>query len=383
MYYFDQAATSLRKPQAVADAVYQAISSETMGNPSRGGHAVSLQASRTIYETRETIRELLHAWDYHVVLTKNATEALNIAIKGMLQKGDHVIATVMAHNATLRPLYELEDQGVELDFVACESDSGQLLYSQFEALLRKETKVVVVTHASNVTGNVTNLKWLSEFCQKHQLKLIVDGASTVGIIDVQLTDLAVDVFCFTGHKSLYGPQGTGGMCIKKALDIQPIITGGSGVGTFFKINPVGLPESLEVGTLNVHGFAGLDASVRYILAHGVPYFFTKVQTLTRYFYEHVKMLKGVQIYGDPNGFNTGIVALNIGDFDSTEISLHLEDQYGILTRPGAHCAPLMHRHFKTEAQGIVRFSFSAFNTMDEVIYAVNAIEQLVGEMMKS
>ena len=383
MYYFDPAATSLKKPQAVADAVYQAINSEMIGNPSRGGHALSLNATRTIYETREALKKLLHAQNYHVALTKNATEALNIALKGLLKAGDHVIATTTSHNAALRPLYELESQGVELDFVACEPGADQLLYAQFEKLLKKETKVIFTGHASNVTGNVIDLKWLSDFCQKHKLQLVVDGASTAGIIDIQLDDLAVDIFCFTGHKSLYGPQGTGGMCIKKGIQIKPILTGGSGYLTFSKAHPDRLPESLEAGTLNVHGLAGLNAGVQYILEQGVAQLSTKVMALTTYFYEQVKSLKGVQIYGQLQALNTGIISLNIGEYDSAEISTILADEYQILIRPGAHCAPLVHRHFGTEDQGMVRFSFSAFNTMDEVKYAVRAIEQLTKELVKS
>jgi len=379
MYYFDQAATSLRKPQAVADAVYQALSSETLGNPSRSGHEASIQASRIIYETREAIRLLFKATNYHVVLTKNATEALNVALKGLFQKGDHLITTVMEHNAVLRPLYELQDQGISLDFVDCEPDTGQLLY-QFETLLRKETKAIIVTHASNVTGNVTDLKWLGEFCQQHQLKLIVDGAQAAGIIDIDLDDLGIDVFCFTGHKSLYGPGGTGGMCVKKGVDIRPLLSGGSGFATFSKPQPPHLPESLEAGTPNIHGIVGLSAGVQYILEKGVSRLFTEASTFARYFYEHINQLENVHIYGNQESLNTGIVALNIGDCDSTEISSLLDEHYGILTRPGVHCAPLMHRQFGTETQGIVRFSFSAFNTMDEIKHAIHAIQQLVKEV---
>lgn len=383
MYYFDQAATSLRKPPAVADAVYYAISSETAGNPSRGGHDVSVQASRIIYETREVIRNLFRAQDYHVVLTKNATEALNIALKGLFSKGDHLITTVMEHNAVLRPLYELEDEGIGLDFVTCDVDSGQLLYHQFKEFLTEQTKAVVVTCASNVTGSVINLKWVSDFCKKHHLKLIMDGASVAGIIDVALDDLEVDIFCFTGHKGLYGPQGTGGMCIKKGIEIRPFMTGGSGFATFSKTHPTGLPESLEAGTMNVHGFSGLGAGVRYVLDQGISHLFTKVSTLTQYFYEHVHRLDGLKMYGNPGLLNTGIVVFNIGGYDSTEISSLLADHYGILTRPGSHCAPLMHRQLGTIDQGIVRFSFSAFHTIDDVKHAVQAIEQLVRELVLS
>ena len=381
MYYFDQAATSVRKPPAVAAAVYHALASETLGNPSRSGHEASVQSSRIIYQTREVIRKLFRAQDYHVVLTKNATEAINIALKSLFQKGDHLISTVMEHNAVLRPLYELQEQGVSLDFVECDVNSGQLLYHQFAELLTKQTKAIIVTQASNVTGNATNLEWISDFCKKNQLKLIVDGASAAGIIDISLDDLAIDVFCFTGHKSLYGPQGTGGMCIKKGVQVKPIITGGSGFATFSKTQPTSLPESLEAGTMNVHGFAGLEAGVKYILAQSVSSLHNKIMDLATYFFEHVHRLSSIRVYGNPTALNIGIVALNIGAYDSTEISSLLADHYEILTRPGSHCAPLMHHQLGTVDQGIVRFSFCAFHTLDDVEYAIKSLEQLVKELM--
>ena len=381
MYYFDQAATSMRKPPAVADAVYHALASETLGNPSRSGHEASVQSSRIIYETREVIRKLFRAQDHHVVLTKNATEAINIALKGLFQEGDHLITTVMEHNAVLRPLYELQEQGVSLDFVSCDVNTGQLLYHQFAELLTEKTKAIIVTQASNVTGNATNLEWISDFCKRHKLKLIVDGASAAGIIDISLDDLTIDIFCFTGHKSLYGPQGTGGMCIKKGIQIKPIITGGSGFATFSKTQPTSLPESLEAGTMNVHGFAGLEAGVKYILAQSVPSLHNKIMNLATHFFDHVHKLNGIRVYGNPTALNIGIVALNIGDYDSTEISSLLADHYEIFTRPGSHCAPLVHRQLGTVDQGIVRFSFSAFHILDDVEYAIKSLEQLVKELM--
>ena len=381
MYYFDQAATSLRKPKAVAEAVYHALSSETLGNPSRSGHAASIQASRIIYETRELLRTLFQATNYHVVLTKNATEALNIALKGLFEKGDHLITTVMEHNAVLRPLYELQEQGISLDFVNCEPGTGKLLYRQFETLLKPGTKAVVVTYASNVTGNVTDLKWLSQFCKKHQLKLIVDAAGAAGIIDIGLDDLEIDVLCFTGHKSLYGPSGTGGMLVKKGIEIRPLLTGGSGFATFSKTHPTDLPEAMEAGTLNVHGIAGLGAGVKYILEKGTVHLLEEAGALAKYFYEQIRQFEHVYVYSDLHSLNTGTVSFNIGNHDSTEISSLLAEQYDIFTRSGVHCAPLMHQHFKTENQGIVRFSFSAFNTMEEVNYAVNAIRQIIKEVL--
>lgn len=384
MYYFDYAATSLRKPPAVADAVYQAIASETIGNASRGGHETSIRASRIIFEAREQIKQLMGASQYDVVFTKNATEALNVAIKGMFDKGDHLITTILEHNSVLRPLYELEQTGISLDFVSCDNQTGVLLYDEFEQLINHNTKAIVVTAASNVTGVVTNLEFLSRLCQKHDLKLIIDGAQAAGIVDICLDDLSINVFCFTSHKSLYGPQGIGGMCVRIGTKIRPVFSGGSGHSTFSKTHPRSMPELLEAGTANVHGVAGLVAGVSYVLEKTVSRLTYETYELTRYFYEQIRSLPGIHIYAEPKrGMNTGVVSFNIGDHDASEVALLLEEKYGILIRPGAHCAPLIHAFFKTENQGIVRFSFSAFNTMDEVKYAVATIENLVRGLMKS
>jgi len=378
MYYFDQAATSLKKPKAVADAVYEALSSETIGNPSRGGHAASTNGSRMFFRVREKIKELFQASNYDVVLTKNATEALNLAIKGMFSDGDHIITTILEHNSVLRPLYELEKQGVTLDFIACDKQTGVLLYNEIEKCINLDTKAMIVTAASNVTGITTDLKLLAELCKKYDLKLIVDGAQASGIVDISLDNLGVDVFCFTGHKSLYGPQGVGGMCVKKGIEIRPIFSGGSGVGTFSKTHPTTMPEALEAGTPNAHGISGLLAGIEYVLAQSVSKLSASTYDLAKYFYEHVRLLEGVQIYAAPlRHMSTGVVSLNIRNYDASEIATLLEEKYEILVRAGAHCAPLAHIFFNTKSQGMVRFSFSAMNTMDEVKVAIRAMEELV------
>jgi len=377
MYYFDHAATSLRKPKAVADAIYHAISSGTIGNPSRGGHTASINGSRIIFQTREKIKALFDAANYDIVLTKNATEALNIAIKGMFNSGDHIITTILEHNSVLRPLYELEEQGISLDFVQCHKKTGTLRYSEFEKLINKNTKAIVTTAASNVSGIVTDLSFLSNLCQQHNLKLIVDGAQTAGIVNISLDDLGIDVFCFTGHKSLYGPQGVGGMCVKKGTEIRPVFSGGSGFGTFSKTHPTSMPEFLEAGTPNVHGLAGLLAGIEYVLEQGITNLSETAYSLAQHFYKHVITFEGIHIYAEPlSGMSTGIVPLNIKNFDSSEVATLLEEKYGILVRAGAHCAPLAHTFFRTKSQGMVRFSFSAMNTLAEVEFAINAIKEL-------
>jgi len=381
MYYFDQAATSLKKPKVVADAMYEALTSDSIGNPSRGGHRASIEGSRVVYETRSAIAKLLGATGYDVVLTKNATEALNVAIKGLFQAGDHVITTILEHNSVLRPLYEIEMTGVALDFVGCVPGTSTLIYEQFESLLKPETKAVILTHASNVTGQITDLKWVSDFCKKYDLLLIVDGAQTTGLIDIHLDELDVDVFCFTGHKGLYGPQGTGGMCVKKGVQIRTFLSGGSGSNTFSKEQPQPMPERLEAGTANVHGLAGLRAGIEYVGKKEPSKLFKHVHELTTTFYEAVSQMEHVHVYSGKPRLHSGVVALNIKGLDSAEVSELLDEEYGILIRPGSHCAPLLHQHFGTVDQGMVRFSFSTFNTLDEVEYAVGVLKKLAKELV--
>jgi len=380
MYYFDQAATSLKKPPTVAKAMYEAIASATIGNPSRGGSAVSVNSSRIIFQTREKIKELFGATNYDVVLTKNATEALNLAIKGQFGAGDHLITTILEHNSVLRPLYELENRQIALDFVGCQPETGILCYDEFEKLINANTKAIVVTAASNVTGIITDLKFLSKLCQKHQLKLIVDGAQASGLANLNLDELAVDIYCFTGHKSLYGPQGIGGMCVKTDVKLDPVFSGGSGFKTFSKTHPTTMPERLEAGTPNVHGCVGLLAGIEYVLAQGVNYQASQAYEFAKYFYEQIQGLAGIKTYAQPQKhLSTGVVAFNFKNYDSTEIATLLEEKYNIITRAGAHCAPLAHTFFATQAQGMVRFSASAMNTFAEVEYVASAIKSLTYE----
>ena len=383
MIYLDQAATSLIKPKAVAKAVYEAIASETLGNPSRGGHKASLTASRLIHHTRSTIEDFFNAGDYHVVLTKNVTEALNTAIKGLIGPNDHVITSVLEHNSVLRPLYQLEATGTTLDFVSCEKGTSNLILDDFSRLLKANTKAVVITHASNVTGSVTNMEWISHFCKENNLLLIVDGAQTAGILPINLDQLDMDVFCFTGHKSLYGPQGTGGMCVKKALNITPNTTGGSGNNTFSKHQPATMPEKLEAGTPNLPGLSGLVAGINYVQKIGIEVLSNHVNHLAITFLTEIKKMSFVDPFVTENLANTGIVPLKVTGLDASEVSEWLEENYDIYTRPGAHCAPLFHQHLNTESCGIVRFSFSAFNTKEQVMVAVNALQELGKELTKN
>lgn len=266
MIYLDNAATTLQKPRPVGQAMLDAL--QTAGNPGRGAHEPTLHAARLVYETRTALAELLGAEDPScIAFTANATQSLNMALCGLLHPGDHVLTTVCEHNSVLRPLYRLQKNGVQLDFVEADA-RGVLRYEQFEQKLRPNTRAVVISHASNVTGNVADVAFVADFTKKHGLLLVLDAAQTAGIRPLDVKTLGADVLCFTGHKGLLGPQGTGGAYVRPGLRVAPLVVGGSGVHSFAEEHPAQMPTALEAGTLNVPGIAGLGAGVRWILQQG-------------------------------------------------------------------------------------------------------------------
>ncbi len=378
MIYLDNAATSLQKPKEVEEAVIRAF--HTMGNPGRGAHEATLQAGRCVYQVREQLAELFHAEKgERIAFTSNATEALNTAILGLFHKGDHVITTVCEHNSVLRPLYRLQEEGVEVSFLSAD-ENGVLEYEKLPELVRENTKGIVITHASNLTGNITDLERIREVTESRDLLLVVDGSQTAGILPVDVQKQGIDIFCFTGHKGLLGPQGTGGMYVRKGVHVRPLLSGGTGVQTYSKTQPEEMPTALEAGTLNGHGIAGLDAAIGYLEETGIDTIRAKEQALMKRFYEGIKEIPGVKIYGDFSSMDRcAVVSLNIRDYDSGEVSDALLTDYGISTRSGGHCAPLMHEALGTVEQGAVRFSFSHYNTEEEVDTAIRAICELAEE----
>ncbi len=378
MIYLDNAATTQHKPPQVAEAVVAAMNS--MGNAGRGAHAASLDAARVIYDTRDKLCRLFHGTDpRQIVFTCNSTEALNIAIRGTIRPGDHVITTVLEHNSVLRPLYDLEEQGVELSFVPGDRE-GRIDYGAFERLIRENTKAIVCTNGSNLTGNYVEIGRIGAAARAHGLLFIVDASQTAGVFDIDVQKMNVDILCFTGHKGLLGPQGTGGMYVREGVEVHPLKSGGTGVQTYLKHQPPEMPTRLEAGTLNGHGIAGLNAALGYILETGTETIREKEQELAKRFYLGVKDIPGVKVYGDFTDFNRcAIVTLNIRDYDSSEVSDALLMDYGISTRPGAHCAPLMHQALGTVDQGAVRFSFSHYNTEEETDTAIRAVRELAEE----
>ena len=383
MIYLDNGATTLQKPECVKEALLEAMAS--MGNSGRGVHDASLYAGRTIYRARESLAELLGAAaPEQVVFTANATESLNLVLGGLFGPGDHVITTVCEHNSVLRPLYRL--QGVELSVLPVKAEAGEelqagiLAYDELESLLRPNTKALIITHASNLTGNITDLEQAAAFAKKHSLLLIVDAAQTAGAVPMDMERMGIDVLCFTGHKGLYGPQGTGGVCVRPGLSIRPLKVGGSGLHSFDREHPSEMPAALEAGTLNGHGIAGLGAAARWLLETGVEQIRAREQALLRRFVDGVKEVEGVTLYGNPDlDRRTGIQSLNIRDYDSARVADWLYEDYGIAVRGGAHCAPLMHEALGTREQGAVRFSFSYFNTEAEADEAAAAVRELAEE----
>jgi cysteine desulfurase family protein len=378
MIYFDSAATSYQRPREVGRAVANAIN--TMGNGYRGTHSAALNTARMIHETREFISEMFNAGGAdRVAFTQNATASLNIAIKGVLESGDHAITSVLDHNSVLRPLYEMEERGVELYITDCD-ENGCPLYDELEKAVKSNTKAVICTHASNLTGNLTDIRRIGRICRERGVLFVVDASQTAGIIPIDMETDCIDILCFSGHKGLMGPQGIGVICVRKGVEIKPLLTGGSGFKTFSKTHPDEMPSHLEAGTLNGHGIAGLNASLKYIKGIGINSIGSREQKLTREFYRKVKELPKIKIYGDFSSFDRApIVAFNLGSTDSNDICPRLEADYEIFCRGGWHCAPLMHKALGTENQGAVRFSFSHYNTLAEVKASIEALTELVCE----
>lgn len=377
MIYLDNAATTIHKPQTVIDAVTQAMRS--LGNAERGATSGALDAARTIHGCRAKLARLLGCPRAdHVCFTPNSTAALNTVINGVVRPGDRVVTTVLEHNSVLRPLNRLAvEQDVTVEHAGCDA-SGVLDYDELERLVTPGTRAVVVTHASNVTGNAVDVSRVAAIAHAAGALVIVDASQSAGTAKIDMDAMGLDVVCFTGHKGLMGPQGTGGLAVAEGIDVAPWAMGGTGVHSFDPLQPLEWPTRLEAGTLNGHGIAGLSAGLDFIEAQGgVEAIAAHERSLAERFLAGVREIPGIALYGAfDQPVRSAIVSLNVGDIDSAEISDALMQGWGIATRPGAHCAPLMHRALGTERQGVVRFSFGYFNTDEEVDTAIDALRDL-------
>lgn len=378
MIYFDQAATSLPKPQAVAWACYQAVL--RAGNGGRGAYSPALDSLRFDYDVRCHLAQWFGlSAPERVCFTGNATDSLNLALGGILNPGDHVITTAMEHNSVLRPLYRLEEQGVEVTILPADS-MGRVDWSDLEPALKANTRALVCAHGSNVTGNLNDLTALGQFCREKGLFFIVDAAQTGGIFPIHMEQQHISLLCLTGHKSLMGPQGIGALLVAPGVELRPGRVGGTGVQSALKTQPREYPTRMEAGTLNSTGIAGLGAALDWLEEQGADTLRQREQQLTRRFYEGVREIPGVTVYGDFSSWERcPVVSLNLGDWDSARVSDQLFQRFDIATRSGLHCAPLAHRALGTEKQGAVRFSFSHFNTPEEIDQGIQALRTLATE----
>lgn len=380
MIYFDNAATTLQKPPQVAEAVARALTS--FGGVGRGVHPASLAAGMAVYDARARVAELLGAPSAaRVAFALNVTMALNTAIDGLLAPGEGAVTTAASHNSVLRPLFRARDErGCWIEVAGIRPDAS-LDWESYKRALARGPKLVVVTHASNLTGDVYDVARMARMAHEAGALFVMDAAQSAGALPVDMSALGVDVLCFTGHKSLFGPQGTGGLCVADGVDIPPFVEGGSGVHSYDERHPRFMPEALEAGTVNAHGLAGLAAGVAFLQDVGVEQVHAHVSRLADVFEAGARDVPGVRILGGRGGVDrSGIVAFNVGDADSAQVADRLAQEFDICVRAGAHCAPLMHRALGTERQGAVRFSFSWFNTAAEVEAAVQALASVAREL---
>ena len=380
MIYFDNAATSWPKPASVIDAMVHFMT-EVGANPGRSAHRMSIEAGRIVYETREAVARLFNVADpLRIVFGLNATEALNLALRGILRPGDHVVTTSMEHNSVMRPLRALEEAGaIEISVVPC-TTSGLLDPADVQSALRPKTRMIVLNHASNVVGSVLPVAEVGEVARRHGALLLVDAAQTAGCYPLDMEAMSIDLLAFTGHKALLGPQGTGGLCIGErveAEDIEPVKRGGTGSRSQREEQPTFLPDRCESGTPNTVGLAGLRAGVEFVLQEGVEAIRAHEVSLTRRLIAGLREIPGVTVYGshDPE-LQTAAVSFNVKGLEPSEVGLMLDEGHGIMSRVGLHCAPAAHRTMGTFPAGTVRFGLSYFNTAEEVDEALAALTEI-------
>lgn len=380
MVYFDNGATTFPKPDVVYDSIMTAMK-EYGANPGRSGHKMALKASRGIYETRELMGKLFNFNNpMNIILTFNATQSLNIGIKGTLKPGDHVITTSMEHNSVLRPITYLDKFGVESTIVYGD-EKGRIKASDIEKEIKKNTKLIVTTHLSNLTGTILPIEEIGKIAKVHGILYMVDASQSAGVYDIDLQKMNIDLMGFPGHKGLLGPQGTGGLIIREGLTPTEIFQGGTGSASNSLTMPDILPDKYEAGTENAPGLVGLGAGIKYILDRGIHDIRRYEEEITAHFIEEALKIDGIKLYGPLNKEEQGaVVALNIKDADSSEVSYILDSEYDIAVRPGLHCAPLAHKTIGTLEQGAVRFSFGIFNTHDEIEFAIKALKQIAAEV---
>jgi cysteine desulfurase family protein len=380
--YFDHAATSWPKPPEVMEAMARFMN-ETGANPGRAGHRLAVAAGRVVDNAREAIAGIFHAPDpLRVVFGPNITEALNLCLRGMLQPGDHIVTGSMEHNSMMRPLRALEKQGVQVSVAPCTPD-GSLDPDVIKRLIRTNTKLVALNHASNVVGTLVPVSYVGLICRDHDLLLLVDTAQSAGSVPIDLREAMIDLLAFTGHKSLYGPMGTGGLVAGSRVvagQIEPLKRGGTGSYSEYEEQPDFLPDALESGTLNAVGLSGLSAGISWIQSQGITTLRQHEIQLTQRLIEGLTEVPGVTVYGTKDATKqTAVVSFRIIGQQVSETGFRLDEEYGILCRVGLHCAPNAHKTIGTFPEGTVRFGLSPMNTMEEIDYAIQAVARLAKE----
>ena len=381
MIYLDNAATSWPKPEAVyrtMDDFMRRIGA----NPGRSGHRLSIEAGRLIYEAREAVAQLLGMENpLRVVFTRNATEALNMAISGLLRPGDHAITSSMEHNSVMRPLRAMEGRGVELTIVDC-SPQGFLEPGRIEKAIRPNTRLIILNHASNVVGTLLPVGEVGRIARRHRVLFMVDAAQTAGCYPLDVGSLEIDLLAFSGHKGLYGPQGTGGLYIRNGveLELEPLVYGGTGSHSEFEQQPDFLPDKYESGTPNTVGLAGLGAGVRFVLSRSVAGLRAREEALTALLIEGLKSIPKVTVYSSGDARKqVAVVSFNISGLASSEVATYLEEEFQVMCRAGLHCAPLAHRTTGTFPEGTVRLSPGCFTAQEDIELAIEAVRKVAAE----
>ena len=380
MIYLDNAATSWPKPDCVIAAMNDYMT-KVGANPGRSGHRLSIEAGRIVYGARENIAGLFKCDDpMRVIFCSNATDALNLGIRGILRKGDHAITGSMEHNSVMRPLRDLEHEGVDITVVQCNGD-GFLDPSDIQEAVEKNTKLIVINHSSNIVGSIAPVRDIGKIARDEGILFMTDTAQTAGCVPIDIKRDNIDLIAFTGHKGLMGPQGTGGLVIGDNVDIKDLRrmkAGGTGSRSEFEVHPDFLPDRYESGTLNTPGLAGLGAGVGYVLERTVDAIHEKCMSLSRRFIDRVKDIEGLALYGGLDiKRQTSTFSFTVKNASNSEIGLLLDDEYDIMARVGLHCAPTAHRTIGTFPDGTVRFGMGFFNRAEEVDLAVEALSELV------
>lgn len=380
MIYLDNAATTFPKPEKVYKAIDQCLR-EFGANPGRAGHKMALEAGRSIYKTRELVCKLFNIENpMQVIFTSNATDSLNLGLKGLLKSGDHVITTSMEHNSMIRPIKALETLGVENTIIQCDEQGG-LNPVDVENAIKSNTKLIAMTHASNVSGTLMPIEEVGKIARNKEVYFLVDGAQTAGIYEIDVEKLNIDLLALPGHKGLLGPQGTGILYIREGIELSHMKEGGTGSRSEILEQPDIVPDRYESGTANTPGIVGLGAGIEYILETGIDQIREYEEKLTEIFLEKLKNIKGVKIYGpkDPKK-QAAVISINIEDEDSSEVSYILDSAFDIGVRSGLQCAPLAHKTLGSFYQGTVRFSMGYFNGEEDINKSLEALAYICKEL---